>query len=171
MIHHSFRKALATLGVAAFILTGLSSVPAQAESKDLARALAAIAGIAIVGKLIHDRKKDKKRDHEVVTRRRPVDPIPIYRPHRPRRVDPTPVHPRPLPRRVDRRQLPQHCFRSFDTPQGRFHMFGRQCLKKNYAFVNRLPKHCAQRIRTYNGKRNGFDARCLRREGYSLARG
>lgn len=161
-----YRKFIATIAATSITITALSALPARADQEDVARALAALVGIAIIGKIISDSKDD-----DVVTRRYPSYPDPVYRPHRPRRVDPAPIYPRPLPRRVHRRELPQHCFRSYDTPQGRFHMFGRKCLRKNYHFVNSLPQQCAQRIRTYHGIRNGFSARCLRRAGYRLRHG
>ncbi len=155
------RQAITTCIAAAIALVGVTTAPAHADQDDVAKAFAALLGIAIIGKIIHDRKD---RDDDVVTRRRPDDRV--LRPHR--RVDP--IHPRPLPRRVDRKLLPQECFRSFDTYQGPAYMFGRDCLQKHYAFANRLPRECRQRIKTYRGNRIGYEARCLRDNGYQLAR-
>ncbi len=155
------RQAIATCIAAAIALVGVTAAPAHADQDDVAKALAALLGIAIIGKIIHDRKD---RDDDVVTRRNLDDRV--LRPHR--HVDP--IHPRPLPRRVDRKLLPQQCFRSFDTYQGRVLMFGRDCLQKHYVFANRLPRECRQRIKTYRGKRVGYEARCLRDNGYQLAR-
>jgi len=155
------RQVINTVAAAAIALVGVSAAPAHAEQNDVAKALAAVLGIAVIGKIIHDRNK---RDDDVVQRRRPDDRV--SRPHR--HVDP--VHPRPLPRRANRKLLPQNCFRSFDTHQGRVRMFGRNCLQKHYAFADRLPRECRQRIKTHRGKRVGYGARCLRDYGYQLAR-
>ena len=161
-----YRKFIATIAAAAITITGLGALPARADQDDVARALAALVGIAIIGKIISDSKDDD-------TRRHPTYPAPVYRPRRvdPGYVAPYPVHPRPLPRRVERRELPPQCFRGYDTSQGRFHMFGRECLRQNYRHADRLPRHCAQRIRTYHGIRAGYDARCLRQAGYRLRHG
>lgn len=161
MIRHAISSCLAV----AVVLMGLTAGPARADQKDIVKALAVIAGIAIIGKVIKDRNDRKDREETVVARRAPVDPV--YRPHR----RPEPIHPRPLPRRVDQKLLPQNCFRSFDTYEGKVQMFGRHCLENNYAFVDRMPRACRQHIRTYRGNRVGYDARCLRDSGYRLARG
>ena len=157
-MHRTF---IATVVAASIAITGLSALPARADQDDVAKALAALAGIAIIAKII----RDNKDDEQTVTRRYPAYPDPVIRPGHPRKV-----YPRPMPHRVDRRLLPQHCFRSYDTRQGRYHMFGRRCLKNNYRFARELPQRCALRIRTRDGIRSGYDARCLRRSGYSLAR-
>lgn len=179
------RKFISTLCAAAVALTAISSTPAQADNNDdLARALAAVLGVAIIGKIIHD-KND--RDDRKVTRRH--QPEPVYRTHKKKQVTRQEhrLQPRDLPRRVerdrkrrkdhqqtrrvDRKLLPGQCLRSFDTRRGSVVMFGRRCLENNYRFTNRLPQQCAQRIRTRNGKRTGYDARCLRNSGYRLTRG
>ncbi|QUJ76448.1 hypothetical protein KDD17_16450 [Sulfitobacter albidus] len=171
---------LSTLAATALALTAFTAAPAYADDDRTARALATILGLAIVGKIIHDERKDDKEKrkarqqvykpqahthrHGHLTHRHHDGQVRhSHRSHQPK--------PRPLPRRVDRKQLPKHCFRSYDTRQGTAYMFGRRCLERSYQFVNRLPQACAQRIRTYDGKRRGYNARCLRRNGYSLARG
>tara|TARA_R110002049_G_scaffold44333_5_gene130041 strand:- start:91967 stop:92476 length:510 start_codon:yes stop_codon:yes gene_type:complete len=168
-----YRKVIATIAAASIALTALGSVPAYAGDKDVARALAAILGVAVVGKIIHDKKKDREREEAAARERH----IPVYeapRRHRPY-VDPRPaprrVDPKPLPRRVDRKLLPANCFRSFDTRRGKVQMFGQRCLENNYRYADRLPSFCAQRIQTNRGLRHGYDARCLRDAGYRLARG
>lgn len=163
-----YRRFIATVTAASIAITALGSVPARADERDVARALAAILGIAVVGKIIHDKKKDKER---AVTRQRAA---PVYETQRvrPRYVEPRHVEPRPLPRHVrNNKLLPKQCFRSYDTRRGPVRMFGRKCLKNNFRHANSLPKHCKVRVNTYNGKRNGYQARCLRDAGYRLARG
>ena len=142
----------------------MGAAPARADDKDVARALAAILGIAVVGKIIHDKKKAKER---AVTRH---DTTPTY--HAPRTYHQPHVQPRPLPRHVrNNKLLPKQCFRSYDTRKGTVRMFGRRCLENNFRHANRLPQHCKVRIKTHAGKRTGFQARCLRDAGYRLARG
>lgn len=173
-----YRRFIATVTAASIAITALGSVPARADERDVARALAAILGIAVVGKIIHDKKKDKER---AVARQRAA---PIYETQRvrpryveprhvePSHVEPRHVEPRPLPRHVrNNKLLPKQCFRSYDTRRGPVRMFGRKCLKNNFRHANSLPKHCKVRVNTYNGKRNGYQARCLRDAGYRLARG
>ncbi|MFX0541636.1 hypothetical protein ACEWPM_007875 [Roseovarius sp. S4756] len=55
------RKFVSMIIAASIAVTGLTAAPAQAGDRDLARALAAIAGVAIVGAVIHDAQKDKRR--------------------------------------------------------------------------------------------------------------
>lgn len=160
-----FAKLTGTLAAAAIALTSMGAAPAQADDRDAARIAAALLGIAIVGKIIHDNKKDRKaakRDKWVRPDTRPD------RTHRPRGVKP-----RPLPPRVDRRNtrlLPQNCFQSFETYEGPRHIFGRKCLQRNYRYADSLPARCQVNIRAGGKVRHGYGARCLRREGYELAR-
>ncbi|MGC1496224.1 MAG: hypothetical protein WA790_10470 [Sulfitobacter sp.] len=169
-----YRRFITTIAAASIAITALGAAPARADDKDAARALAAILGIAVIGKIIHDNKKDKER---AVTRRHSeprVQPRRRSEPHvQPRRRHSEPqVQPRPLPRQVrNNKLLPSQCFRSFDTRRGTVRMFGNRCLQNNYRHANRLPQHCKVRVNTYNGKRTGYQARCLRDAGYRLARG
>jgi hypothetical protein len=184
-----YRKFIATIAALSVAITAFGSRPAAADEKEVLRTLAAIAGVAIVGKMIYDNNKKREREQETVTRRRtaPVYEAPRYYPtvsERPRLrpyVEPRPkphrretIYPerevRPLPERVDRKLLPQQCFRSFDGEDGKVMMFAEPCLEKNYTHVDKLPKYCAKRVKTAEGARYGYDARCLRDTGYSLAR-
>lgn len=59
-----------TLIIAASIaVTGMTANPARAGDRDVARALAAIAGIAIIGAAIHDHNKNKRRHDGYVSSR------------------------------------------------------------------------------------------------------
>lgn len=159
-LHRKFIALVAGLSIA---ITGLSAVPAAADQDDTARALAAILGLAIVGAVIHDSRKDREQATRHDT----------YRPHdRPgyRPVHPQP-RPRPLPPRADNRKLlPQACLRTFQTRQGKINGFGDKCLSKNYRYSNSLPQTCALRFRDQYGFGRGYDAQCLRHRGYQLAR-
>lgn len=152
-----------TVTAAVIALTAFTAVPVYADDERAARAIATILGLAVVGKIIHDARKDRRNDHSVA-------PVKTYT------YDNHANRPRHQPqnkkaRRLDQKQLPQQCFRNFQTRQGTVQMFARRCLERNYRYVNRMPQSCAQRVRTLQGNRSGFDARCLRRNGYRLARG
>lgn len=144
-IHRQF---IATIAAAAIAITGVSAAPARAGDDEVGAALAALLGLAIVGAVIHDKNKDKKRRHVVHT----------------------PVHPKPIPPRVNRKLLPQQCLRSFNTHQGKARIFGQRCLNQNYRFAQNLPAACHRQVWTSRGWRAGFGARCLNRHGYQLAR-
>lgn len=176
-----YRRFIATVAAASIAITALGTAPARAENHDLERALAAILGIAVLGAIINDNKKD---DY-VVQQHRPRhahNPRPRYQQPRynqpryqqPRHAQPR-LQPKPLPHRVkprhDRRNLlPGHCLRTFATRRGNYQGFARACLMNNYAFTNRLPNRCLTQLRTQQGKRHVFEARCLRNAGYRLAR-
>jgi hypothetical protein len=162
-----YRRFIATIAAASLAITAMGAIPAYAGDRDTARALAAILGVAIVGKVIHDNNK-KKRAYQ--------QPAPVRHPPRataPRHNPPRYNHPqpRPLPRHVNRKLLPQECFRSFETRQGKIRMFGERCLQQNFRHANQLPQHCHYKFGTPDGLRSGYEARCLRDAGYSLARG
>jgi hypothetical protein len=171
-MYPAYRKFIATVSAAAIAITAMGAVPAHADDRDAARALAAILGIAVVGALIHENNKDKKRKayrqapvHKPHVHRQP----PVYQPQVHNR--PQHLRPRPLPSRANRKLLPGQCFRSIDTRQGTYRIFGQRCLNQHYRFVNSLPSRCHYVFRTPNGKRRGYEARCLRDAGYRLARG
>lgn len=186
-----YRKFIATVAALSVAITAFGSRPAAADDKEVLRTLAAIAGVAIVGKMIYDNNKKRERERATVTRTRaaPVYEAPRYYPEvseRPRLrpyYDPRPQprtattsperevrEVRPLPDRVNAKLLPQQCFRSFDGEEGKVMMFGERCLEDNFAHVERLPAYCHKRVSTRDGARYGYDARCLRDSGYSLAR-
>ena len=150
------KRFIATIAAAAIAVTGISAAPARAGDDDAAAAIAALLGLAVIGAVIADKRKDKKeRVH--VTKKHPQH---VQRP----------LHPRPLPPRVSRKLLPQQCLRSFQTYNGPARIFGQRCLHRNYGFVHTLPRHCHREVYTDRGWRQGYGARCLRREGYQLAR-
>ncbi|TMM52417.1 hypothetical protein [Sulfitobacter sabulilitoris] len=161
-MHRSFIAAIAALSI---IITGLSAAPARADSNDdLLRALAAIAGIAVIGTAIkkrNDRREEARRRDHVGRGYQYQDTY---------RAPPPKLEPRPLPRRAQRDLLPGNCLRSFDTRDGRIRMFGARCLQRNYSYTDRLPQRCFREVRTRDGRRRGYEARCLRDRGYQLAR-
>jgi len=145
----------------ALAVTTFTAAPAQAQEDYRAgQAIATILGLAVVGALINDHRKDKKRDERY---RAPVRNQAHGNANR--------FQPKALPQLVDRKLLPQQCLRSFQTRNGPTRMFAQRCLERTYRAVNRLPQNCAIRVRTDRGPQFGYEARCLRRNGYRLARG
>ncbi|WP_299608681.1 hypothetical protein [uncultured Tateyamaria sp.] len=144
-VHRQFIGLVAAVAIA---ITGFTAAPARAGDDEVGAAIAALLGLAIVGAVIHDKKKDKKKRHSV---------------HRP-------VHPKPIPKRVNRKLLPQQCLRSVPTDRGYRQIFGQRCLNNHYRHVNSLPHACHRDVYTNRGWRRGFSARCLNRHGYQLAR-
>lgn len=177
-------KFIAFITAAALSLSALAPTQALArdhnDNRDLQNAIAAILGVAIVGKIIHDKNKRddkaKKQRHRKVEQKHHRHVQPKHnrhvQPKRPRHVGT--LQPRPLPRGVHNsrhRLLPAKCFRTFYTDRGRYRAFGDRCLQHNFRHAARLPHYCKTHIRTDRGPRRIYEARCLRDAGYRLARG
>jgi hypothetical protein len=179
-----YRKFIATVTAASIALTTLGALPAVAGDRQTANAVAALLGLVVVGKIIHDRNDKKKQvsnhqpkpihrtpeyrkpEYKKPVHQKPVNRQPAYQP--PRYDQP---RPRPLPDRVSRKILPQECLRNAKTRRGTVRMFDSRCLQRSYRFANRLPQQCNYTFKTQRGDRRGYEARCLREQGYRLARG
>ncbi|MFK7763560.1 MAG: hypothetical protein AB8B62_09875 [Roseobacter sp.] len=160
------RKFIGYVAVAALAVTVIGSRPAQANN-DLATALAALVGVAIVGGIIANNLDDEKKASKYRSKapthfREPSNSRghQIYRQ----------ASPKHTPRRANRYVLPGDCLRSFKTRDGRQRIFETRCLQAEYSFTNTLPRSCGVKIRTHNKQRRGYDAGCLGRAGYKLAR-
>ena len=174
MVNVTMLKKLTCSLAATVLIIGLAT-PRQAAAEDytLARTIAAIAGLAVLGKMLHDHNtKDRK-----VTRApaphynvQPYTPAPHYNTYSYRPRHAYGVAPRPLPKHVKRKSLPRDCLRRFETWDGPVKLFGQRCLERKYRHVHHLPQHCARWIRTDRGPRSGYAARCLRDRGYVVAR-
>jgi hypothetical protein len=170
-----YRKFIATVAAASIALTAMGSAPAVAGDDQTARTIAAILGLAAIGAIVHENRKDRNERDQILLERGHNDyrkPAPVYK--QPRADNPprySVPKPRPLPQRVDRRLLPQECLQSFETRRGKVRMFGARCLNRSYDFANRLPRECEYVFDTRRGDRRGYEARCLRDRGYRLARG
>ncbi len=154
------KQFIATIAAIAIAVTGLSAAPARAGDDDVGRAVAALLGLAIVGAVIADqRRDDKARVH-------------VDRTYNHGHIHRQPIHkPRPLPPRVNRKLLPQQCLHSFRTTGGKSaRIFGAGCLNQTYAHVRSLPRECVRHLNSRSGKRHGYSARCLSGHGYQLAR-
>lgn len=159
-MHKKFITTVATLSI---LITGFAAAPARAGDQNSNRALAALLGIAVVGAILHEKKKDKKRSRVQTVHSANKKTFDA-------RTQTNHIKPRPLPKRLNTHLLPGQCLRSFNTTRGPMRIFGQNCLERNYNFVHTLPKHCERRVRTDRGMRFGFAARCLNRQGYELAR-
>lgn len=147
-IHRKFIAGVTALGI---LVTAFGAAPARAGDYDTERAIAALLGLAVIGAIVADRRKDDNA--HVATRSHPPA-----------------IQPRPLPRRVKRAALPDRCLRQFQTQRGARNFYGARCLQRNYVQAHRLPGACVRQVRTQRGLRNAYSARCLRREGYQVAR-
>lgn len=152
------RKFISGVVGLSLLITAGAAAPARADSDDVGRAVAALLGLAIVGAVIADARKDDRKAKAQVVR-----PEPIVTPRRT-------VTPRPLPRDVRRKLLPQQCLRNFNVQDGVLPAFGQRCLSRNYEFSGALPGRCYREVWTDRGRRGVYTARCLRRQGYQLAR-
>ncbi|QIE46357.1 hypothetical protein G5B38_12940 [Pseudohalocynthiibacter aestuariivivens] len=75
-------KFISLILAASLAVTGMTAAPARADDKDIARALAAIAGIAIIGAAIHDNNKSKRRPAPYVSSRNNGHGYKAHRAHR-----------------------------------------------------------------------------------------
>lgn len=160
------RKFIATILAAAIAVTGLTAAPARADSKDVARALAAIATIAIIAKTLDDSNRKRDTQHGYA----PYRPAPqVHRPA-PHVQRPATVHPRPLPNRVSRMALPAQCLFSVNTRHGEKRVFGKRCLNETFQNARKLPQACETQLRGKGPSRTVYTASCLRDYGYTIAR-
>lgn len=159
------RRLISTVVAASLAVTSLTTTPAQAGDRDTARALAAIAGIAVLGAIINDRNDRKQSQAQTVTRSQPYKRNDVFTHVEPRRIDRNKQQ-----RQANRKLLPGRCLQSLQTRQGKVRMFGARCLQNSFSHANRLPSECGVRVRTNQGARRGYEARCLRSHGYQLAR-
>ncbi|MGA9254699.1 MAG: hypothetical protein WBV71_19920 [Roseobacter sp.] len=162
------RKFIAIVASAALLITAVGNAPARAD-EDLARLLATVVGVAIVGAVISNKLDDDKDKDDRVSRRS-TDRDGITRQATPRGDVIRRAETGAFPRRTNRQLLPGACLQSFDTRDGRYRVFGKKCLQQNYRFTSDLPRACKVKFRANGKKRNGYGARCLRRSGYQLAR-
>ncbi|ABG30025.1 hypothetical protein CEP88_11820 [Roseobacter denitrificans] len=158
------RRFIATVVSAAIAVAVIGNTPARADEA-LARALAAVVGIAVVGAVIQNRleddRKDKQANRVTHTRSGVHHSNARYRDHGIKRAN---------PRHTNRRLLPGDCLRSFNTGYARYRVFGKTCLEQKYGATRQLPQACKVQFRTNSKNRVGYGARCLRRAGYQLAR-
>ena len=145
-----FRQALALVAIAALSAAALAPSPARAASEeDIARILAGLAALAIVGKALSDRDRDDD------------DKPPVIAPHRSKPKD----HYRP---RHDAKTVPVRCLRTYETRQGVRRVVMRDCAERTVAEPWELPRQCLLRVQTRHGPAEAYGGRCMRQHGYRL---
>lgn len=152
-------------------ITGISSTQARADAEDVAKIIAGVAAVAIIGAAIANRK-DRRREH-VTTRT--YDPYwggnqgglnrghgyQYQKPHH---------KARPFPNRARNKLLPRQCLIQVNSrDKGRVRGYSGPCLQNKYARFNRLPRQCATRIGNHGKRRVIYKEQCLQRYGYFSA--
>ena len=167
--------------VCGLALGGAALLPAQARAsdEDIARALAGIAAVAIVAKIIDDRK-DRKAAAETVstsTRAGRLGSIEQTYPYDGRRIIDGRVRPYDEQRHgpkagrgYKKAPLPEACLRWVETERGDRLAYGSDCLDRRYKFASKLPQSCETVVRTPRGFQAVYGARCLDRDGWEVAR-
>lgn len=127
----------ATLAAAAVALAGFTAAPARADGKDVAKVLAGIAALYIIGKAIDDRK-----DRRVAPAPQPVRralPLSCVRTVQTRKGEVQMLGQRCINRRVGHVNLPNRCERQIRRYDGGHRtMFKRSCLERHgYRIVAR----------------------------------
>ncbi|TNJ46295.1 hypothetical protein [Phaeobacter sp. B1627] len=143
------RKFIALILAAAMSVTGFAAGPARADSEDIAKFIAGVAVLGIIGAAINDHKDNRRRP-----------------PH----VDPTP-RPKPLPPRVRRYDLPSQCLTSLRVRGQTHRIVGLGCLHRSYDYTRDLPNSCYTELGNREQRRRGYRPNCLRQHGYRLVRG
>ena len=177
--HRKFIALILSLSIA---VTGLAAAPARADD-NIARALAGVALLGLLGAAIHESRRD---DAPAATPPAPNYPQPGYRPpptyyqpgyqrphdhhYRPvTRPVPRPT-PRPLPPRVTRYDLPTQCVGYFPNYSRNQTLIGEPCLQRSYRYEAELPRGC--RVTFWNGKKHhsGYKPACLQSRGYRIGK-
>ncbi|MFW8635878.1 hypothetical protein [Cribrihabitans pelagius] len=150
------RKFIALILAASIAITGFSSAPARAD-EDVAKVLAGLALLGIIGAVINDRKDD----NHGVSRAYAAPPQHPHGGHG--------YRPKPLPDHFRKYDLPARCLRHFPAYSSRHALVGQACLDRHYGYkAKSLPQSC--RVTFWNGKRHksGYKPQCLRGRGYRL---
>lgn len=162
MATKTHRKVIAVITAAALAITGIGATPLQANGYNSERALAALLGLAVIGAIVANERKDRKNLEPQVQRQA----LPHVQQHI---LKPSHIAPRPLPQRARLAPLPGQCLRFLDNTHGPNRVFGARCLQRNYQAAQWLPRNCLRQFQTNRGWREGYGARCLRHEGYEIA--
>lgn len=140
------RKFIALIIASAIAITaGDLRTARAADADDIAKWVAGLTALAIIGKVVSD--NDDNRSHRKQTR-------PRKQPHRQRHL------------------LPAKCRRVGDLQGQRIRGLAAGCLRRNGVDVQALPRACVVRFRDRSRNRRMalFTGRCLRERGYRLAR-
>lgn len=143
------RRLVGAAATLALTLAGLTAaaMPARADNDDLAKALAAIAALAIIAKTIDDNDRGYR-------------PPPVYHPH---------PRPHPVPEPV-RRVLPTACAIELNDRGDRDVWYLRPCLRDHGIRVD-LPRRCEAEVRIRGRKVGALRQDCLIDAGFRPERG
>ena len=155
------RKFIAMILALSLAVSGFSAAPARAD-EDVAKFLAGVVALGLIGAAVNDARKDRKR--EVYTYSHGSRSHDDGRRHR----DEYRHQPRPLPKHVAKYDLPAHCVKIVPQYSQSRTVVSHHCLSKNYGYVNSLPGQC--RLSVWNGhkQRTAYKTRCLEKNGYRL---
>lgn len=164
----SYRTFIASILVAAMTITGWAATPARADSEDIAKVIAGVAALAIIGAAISER--NDRNDYNVVTRNRRHHNDHFQGGHR-RAHKHKHKHNHHNDRFTRRhRALPGQCQTRGWANNRVIHGLSRRCLINNYSRFNALPHECARRVVNRNGReRIIYSNHCLDRRGFRIA--
>ena len=163
----SVRRITAALAATATALALMTATPtpvrADTRSDDLAKAIAALAAIAIIGSALNE--KDNKRDHRATI---PQPPRYYEKPrgHRHRHR-----HDYQAPRHDYRAalRLPAQCAIEVRSRRHTTVAYTERCLR-HAGIDQRLPRQCAISIGRHGRDRTAYDQNCLLNSGFRMQR-
>ena len=147
------RKFIALIAASAIAITGFTA-PARAGGDDVAKALAGLAAVLIIGAAINS-----SIDNSPAAAAPAPSPAPAPASH---------THPNAVSRYV----LPGECERRIRTDQGYRRMLGANCVARNYSYARSLPDKCVASYWVPSRARleTGYTKSCLQNHGYRIAR-
>lgn len=167
----SIRRFTATLAATATALALMTAaaVPARADTRsdDFAKALAALAAIAIVGSALSDRNDDR-RDHQVIVPQKPHGKKWSHRGW----DDKEWHHQKGYVKRKHRSReivLPAQCAVEIGGRRHSSVVYPKRCLRRA-GIEARLPRQCETYIRSRGRTRTAFDQNCLLDSGFRTQR-
>lgn len=157
------RKYIALIFATALAITSFDTRTAHAASDDdIARWIAGIAALAIIGAAVSDRN-DNRSNRKVTHGSRHSN----AKSHNWARHGNVTRHKQT---KRNRYALPAKCRVAGNLQGHTVRGFSARCLQRNNVNVQALPRHCALRYRDRNKPVTVFTGRCLRQQGYTVAR-
>jgi len=153
----------ATALAATLALTAGTAAPARADGSDVAKVLAGVATLYIIGRALSD---DDKGAAQAATRGHGNNGYGRVTPRHDNNGYGT-VQPRG--RGHDRHRavtLPAYCAQEYRVRGGHADFYGARCLQR--AGLTRLPARCAVEVRGQRHGRTAYSERCLLRSGYRV---
>ncbi len=145
------RKFIALIAATAIAITGFTA-PARAGGDDVAKALAGLAAVLIIGAAINS-----SLDNSPAVAAPSPSPAPASHGHS---------------NAVSRYVLPGQCERRIRTDRGYQRVLGANCVARNYSYARSLPDKCVSSywIASRNRLETGYTKSCLQNHGYRIAR-